>query len=81
MKVTEAELLELIAVETLVDRSRLVRSASLADLDICSLDLTTLLFEVEERYAVVIEDGELPMTSVGEMVDRLLGRINMQTAV
>ncbi|HKT54444.1 MAG TPA: phosphopantetheine-binding protein [Caulobacteraceae bacterium] len=76
MQVTEAQLLDLIAIETLVDRSSLTREAALSDLGITSLDLTTVLFELEEQFAVVIEDGELSMTTVGDMVDLLLRRIN-----
>lgn len=81
MKVTEAALLDLIAEEAIIDRKTLVREATLADLGISSLDLITLLFELEEKYGVVIEDGDLPkMSTVGEMVDFLLSRLNQEAA-
>jgi acyl carrier protein len=36
-----------------------------------------MLFELEEKYGVVIEEGDMPpMTTLGEMVDFLLSRIN-----
>jgi acyl carrier protein len=79
MKATESELLDLIAEEAIVERSRLVRDATLADLGISSLDVITMLFELEEKYGVVIEEGDMPqMTTLGEMVDFLLARINAE---
>jgi acyl carrier protein len=77
MSLTEPALLDLIAKEALVDRDKLVREAALADLGVSSLDLITLLFELEERYGVMVEEAELqPMTTVGELSDFLLARIN-----
>jgi acyl carrier protein len=81
MKATEDELLDLIAEEAIVDRKLLTREATLADLGISSLDVITMLFELEEKYGVVIEEGDMPqMTTLGEMVDFLLARINTEAA-
>ena len=76
MTITEDQLLDLIAEEAIVDRARLKREATLGDLGISSLDLITMLFELEERYGVVIEEADMPrMTTLGEMVDFLMLRI------
>lgn len=81
MKATEDQLLDLIAEEAIIDRGKLVREATLADLGISSLDVITMLFELEERYGVVIEENDMPrMETLGEMVDFLLGRINADEA-
>jgi acyl carrier protein len=81
MKVTETQLLDLIAEEAIIDREKLVREATLADLGISSLDVITMLFELEERYGVIIEEGDMPqMTTLGEMVDYLMERINAEPA-
>jgi acyl carrier protein len=81
MKATEAQLLDLISEEAIVDRDKLVREATLGDLGISSLDVITMLFELEERYGVVIEEADMPqMTTLGEMVDFLLARINAEPA-
>ena len=81
MRATESELLDIIAAEAIIDRARLTREATLADLGISSLDVISMLFELEEKYGVVIEEGDMPqMTTLGEMVDFLLGRINAETA-
>ena len=50
MKATESELLDLIAQEAIIDRAKLVREATLADLGISSLDVITMLFELEESW-------------------------------
>ena len=77
MSVTESELLDLMAVEAHIERARLTRDAQLAELGFASLDLITLLFELEERYEVVIEEADLPqMETVGELSDLLIARIN-----
>ena len=79
MTVTESELLDLIAQEAIIDRDKLVRTATLEDLGISSLDVISMLFELEEKYGVVIEEGDMPqVTTLGEMVDFLMGRINAE---
>lgn len=81
MKITQDQLLDLIAQEAIVDRDKLVREATLADLGVSSLDVITLLFEVEDRYGVNIEDSDLPkMETLGDMSDFLLSRINAEAA-
>lgn len=77
MTVTEPELLDLIAQEAIIDREKLSREATLGDLGISSLDVITMLFELEERYGVVIEEADMPkMETLGEMIDFLMKRIN-----
>jgi acyl carrier protein len=76
MTVTEPELLDLISEEAIIDREKLTREATLGDLGISSLDVITMLFELEERYGVVIEEADMPkMETLGEMVDFLMTRI------
>jgi acyl carrier protein len=79
MKATESELLDLIAKEAIIDREKLTREATLEDLGISSLDVISMLFELEERWGVVIEEGDMPqMSTLGEMVDFLLSKINAE---
>jgi acyl carrier protein len=81
MTVTEPELLDLIAQEAIIDREKLKRDATLGDLGISSLDVITMLFELEERYGVVIEEADMPkMETLGEMIDFLMKRINEEPA-
>lgn len=77
MKITESELLDMLAEEAIVDRDRLTRDAKLEDLGISSIDVISLLFELEERTGVRIEEGDMPqMQTLGDMADHLLSKIN-----
>jgi acyl carrier protein len=77
MGATESDLIDLIASEAIVERSALRRDASFTDLGIQSLDVISVLFEIEERYGVAIEEEEMPRaSSLGEVLDYLLTRIN-----
>lgn len=81
MRATENDLLDIIAYESLVNREELTRDATLSDLGIESLDVISVLFQIEDRYGVAIEDGEIPqVTTLGEMSDFLLSRINAVAA-
>ena len=81
MTVTEDQLLDLISEEAIIDRDKLIRDATLGDLGISSLDVITMLFELEERWGVVIEEADMPkMETLGDMVDFLLARINADKA-
>ena len=76
MKITESELLDMLAEEAILDRQRLTRDARLDELGVSSIDVISLLFELEERTGVVIEEGDMPkMETLGEMVDHLLAKI------
>lgn len=77
MTASESELFDLIAQEAIIDREKLTRDATLEDLGISSLDVISMLFELEEKYGVVIEEGDMPpISTLGEMSDYLLSRIN-----
>jgi acyl carrier protein len=74
---TENELLDIIATEAIVDRATLKRESPLADLGIQSLDVVSVLFEIEERWGVTIDEEDLPrMANLGEVLDYLVARIN-----
>lgn len=56
---TQDDIIALIAKETGLPRERLVPEATLATLDIASIDLVSLLFELEDRYGLEIQPEEL----------------------
>ena len=81
MAVTEDELLDIFASEAIVDRATLKREATLNDLGIASLDVISVMFEIESRYGLVIEEGDLPVTStLGDVIDYILARLNASAA-
>ncbi|MGI9168632.1 MAG: acyl carrier protein [Caulobacteraceae bacterium] len=64
------ELLDLIAAESLVDRGRLTRDATLADVGLDSVDIITIVFAVEEKYAVQIPENAFAETrDLGGLLD------------
>ena len=77
------EILDIVAKETSVDRARLMPEASLADLDIPSLDLVQAIFAIEERFKIdvpVVSDRTgAEFTTVGELVDHVLHTLDHQT--
>ena len=78
---TDDELLDIFASEALVDRASLVREASLADIGISSLDLMSVLFEVEEKYNVRVDEADLEnCKNLGDVLDYLKSRINSPAA-
>ena len=81
MAATESDLIEIIAKESLMDKSKLVRGALLADLGIQSIDLISILFVIEEKYGTVIEEAEFPKAeTLGDMLDYLSAKISAETA-
>jgi acyl carrier protein len=53
--ISEAEILAIFESETSVDASRLVPSATLESLDIASLDLIGVSFEIEDKFGLVLD--------------------------
>jgi acyl carrier protein len=65
----EAELLDLIAAEALVDRAVLVMDSPLEALGIDSVDFVSIMFALEEKYNITIEDGEISKEkTLGDMI-------------
>ncbi|MAF28128.1 MAG: acyl carrier protein [Croceicoccus sp.] len=68
----DEEILALIAQETGLPRQDLDMDAPLATLDISSIDMVSLLFEVEDRYGVKIEPDQIaPEMTLGQLVRRI----------
>ena len=56
----EAELLDLVAEEGMIDRALLKPEALLSDLDIASADFIMILMAIEEKYGIYISvDNEM----------------------
>ncbi|EJL35098.1 acyl carrier protein [Novosphingobium sp. AP12] len=69
---TYDDIIALIAKETGLPAERLVPDATLATLDIASLDLVSLLFELEDRYGVEIQPEELSReTTLRQLLERI----------
>ena len=70
MAVSDEDLIALIAGEALIDRGLLTREATLADVGLDSIGVVSVIFAVEERYGVEIdEDTFAGSTDVGQFLD------------
>ena len=79
------EILDIFAKETGVDRARLVPAATIAALDIPSLDMVQAIFAIETRFGVeipVISDHSgAEFETVGALVQHVLQTIDREPAV
>lgn len=73
MAMTADEVLAIVATEAGVEASALRPDATLVDLDISSLDVVSVLFELEDRFGVEIEPENIPPTStIAQFVDHVM---------
>jgi acyl carrier protein len=73
---SDEKLFDLIADEALVDRGSLRRDISVQDVGITSLDLISVLFVVEDKYGVQIDENDLKSCkTLGDLVDHLKSRV------
>ncbi|MBA3810107.1 MAG: phosphopantetheine-binding protein [Caulobacteraceae bacterium] len=72
MATVDEDLLDLIAAEALIDRGKLAREATLADLGLDSVDVISIVFAVEEKYGVEIpQDAFSDTVDLGGFIDTL----------
>lgn len=72
MATLDDDLVDLIAGEALIDRAKLVRTATLADLGLDSVDVISIIFAVEEKYDVEVpQDAFAAAVNLGEFLDAL----------
>jgi acyl carrier protein len=69
---TDDDLFDIIAREGLVDRSGLHRDLPAAEAGIASIEVISIIFAVEDRYGVHIDENALEgCKTLGDLVDRL----------
>lgn len=72
MAATDDELIDLIAAEALIDRDLLTRNATLSDVGLDSVGVVSVIFAVEEKYGVEIqEDAFADTANLGQFLDTL----------
>ncbi|AIT82050.1 acyl carrier protein [Novosphingobium pentaromativorans] len=69
---TNEDIMTLIAQETGIAPEKLHPEATLTTLDISSIDLVSVLFEIEDRYGVEIQPEDIPPDStLQQLIDRI----------
>jgi acyl carrier protein len=71
MSDVEAKIREIIAKEAQIDASKLTLDAKLADLDIESIDLVSIIYNIEEEYDIYIpqDDEQFKLETFRDVVD------------
>ncbi|GEM_PF-2999297 len=79
-KALSAEILEIVAMEGMVDTTRLSLESKLADLDIQSADFVLILMAIEEKYDVYLSvDKELSgVSTVAELLEVVTRKVMAQ---
>jgi acyl carrier protein len=57
--ITADQVLDLISEEVPIDRAKLDPSATLDSLDIASLDMISVMFALEDKYQIVVEQEDV----------------------
>lgn len=79
MAIDRNSILDIIAEEALVDRAKLTPEATLESLGIASLDIISIVFALEERFGLVLEQSDLEgVQSLGQLVDLILDRASIE---
>jgi acyl carrier protein len=75
MAVSADDILEVVAQEALVDRAKLTPDATLESLGIASLDIISIVFALEDRFGVVLEQAEFEhVRTVADLVALISGK-------
>ncbi len=73
MTVGAEDILDVISEEALVDRSKLAPDATLESLGIASLDIISIVFALEDRFGIVLEQAEFEdVRTVSALVDLIV---------
>jgi acyl carrier protein len=77
MSIDPQSILDIVAEEALVDREKLTPDATLESLGIASLDIISIVFALEEKFGVVLEQSDFEgVTTVGGLVELIVSKSN-----
>lgn len=58
-KISADDIFDLISAEVPIDRDKLDPSATLESLDIASLDMISVMFALEDKYQIIVEQDDV----------------------
>jgi acyl carrier protein len=77
--IDRSAVLDIIAEEALVERAALTPEATLESLGIASLDIISIVFALEERFGLTLEQSDFEgVTSLGAFVEVILERARVE---
>ncbi|HUO21024.1 MAG TPA: phosphopantetheine-binding protein [Caulobacteraceae bacterium] len=72
----EAELIDLISKEALVDVEKLKKDATLEEIGLDSVDMVSVIFAVEDKYGVSVGENDLEKSAtLGQMLTLIEAKI------
>jgi len=75
MAVSADDILDVVAQEALVDKAKLTPEATLESLGIASLDIISIVFALEDRFGIVLEQSEFEdVRTVNALVNLIIGK-------
>ena len=81
MSARDDELIDIIAEEALMDRAKLVPTATLEDIGLDSVDLVSVVFAIEEKYGIQIaEDAFSRSDTLGDVLAKINAMIDAKAA-
>jgi acyl carrier protein len=81
MVISPNDILDIIAEEALVDRDKLTPDATLEQLGIASLDVISIVFALEDRFGIVLEQPELEgIHSITELINLIVNKSTVAEA-
>ena len=73
--ITADDILDLVAEEAPVERADLKPEATLDQLGVASLDVISVLFAIEDRFGVVVEQADVEgVTTLQSFIDAVLAK-------
>jgi acyl carrier protein len=73
----DAELIDLISKEALIDADKLKKDATLEAIGMDSIDLVSVVFAIEDKYGVTIGENELEKNAtLGDVLALITGKID-----
>ncbi|CAN5126810.1 hypothetical protein BH09PSE2_BH09PSE2_15940 [soil metagenome] len=73
--ITADDVLDLVAQEAPVDRADLKPEATLDELGVASLDVISVLFALEDKFGVIVEQGDIEHAkTLGDFIDAVLAK-------
>ena len=75
MAVSADDILDVVAQEALIDKAKLLPDETLESLGIASLDIINIVFALEDRFGVVLEQSEFEgVHTVDDLVKLIQGK-------
>ena len=74
MAITADQILDVISEEVPIDRAQLLPEATLESLNIASLDMISVMFALEDKYAVIVEQNDVDAKTLDDLIKIIIAK-------